>query len=42
MPWKELQREEYDSVWDRFYAQFDFRPDYHERTVPAIPGANTV
>lgn len=36
MPWEELQREEYDSVWDRFYAQFKFRPDYNERTVPAI------
>lgn len=36
MPWQELQRDEYDSVWDRFYAQFEFRPDYHERTAPAI------
>ena len=36
MPWQELQRDEYDSVWDRFYAQFHFRPNYHERTVPAI------
>ena len=36
MPWQELQRDEYDSVWDRFCSQFDFRPDYHERTIPAI------
>lgn len=36
MTWQELQRDEYDSVWDRFYAQFDFRPDYYERAMPAI------
>jgi hypothetical protein len=36
VPWQELQCDEYDSVWNRFYSQFDFHPDYYERTVPAI------
>lgn len=36
MPWQELQPDEYDSVWDRFYSRFKFRPDYYERSIPAI------
>ena len=36
MAWRELQTDEYKSTWDRFYAQFAFRPDYYERTVSAI------
>lgn len=36
MAWHELQSDEYEAVWDRFYSEFDFRPDYHERTIPAI------
>ena len=31
-----LNEVEYNSVWNRFYSQFMFKPDYHERLRPAI------
>jgi hypothetical protein len=34
--WAELDRDEYDLVWDRFDDVFEFRPEYHERVKPAI------
>lgn len=34
--WIELADDEYDHVWDCFYADFKFKPDYHERSSPAI------
>lgn len=34
--WLEFSDDDYSVVWDRFYADFQFRPNYHERTKPAI------
>ncbi|MEZ6096647.1 MAG: DUF2716 domain-containing protein [Pirellulaceae bacterium] len=34
--WSEFTDDEYAAIWDRFYADFDFKPDYHERSKPAI------
>lgn len=34
--WSEFTEDEYANVWDRFYAEFKFRPDYNERSRPAI------
>jgi len=34
--WTEMEQGEYDAVWERFYREFSFRPNYHERVVPAI------
>lgn len=34
--WSEFTVDEYAKVWDRFYADFKFKPDYYERTKPAI------
>lgn len=34
--WIELNQVEYDDVWDRFYAHFQFRPDCYEQQRPAI------
>lgn len=34
--WIEFTQDEYRDVWDRFYAYFKFRPDYHEHVLPAI------
>ncbi len=34
--WSELTDDEYAAIWDRFYADFNFKPDYHERSKPAI------
>lgn len=34
--WTKLSEDEYATVWDRFYADFKFKPNYHERTIPAI------
>ena len=34
--WTELESEEYDRVWDRFYDQFQFRPSVHRWDWPGI------
>ena len=34
--WIEFADDEYAKVWDRFYADFSFKPDYYERVKPAI------
>jgi len=34
--WLELTNEERAAIWDRFYAEFQFKPDYNERVAPAI------
>ncbi|GAA4441430.1 DUF2716 domain-containing protein [Bremerella cremea] len=34
--WSEFTDDEYAEIWDRFYAEFKFKPDYFERFQPAI------
>lgn len=34
--WQELDKSEYDSVWDRFYAQFEFNPSVKSEDWPGI------
>jgi hypothetical protein len=34
--WTELSDDEYTRIWNRFYADFAFKPDYYERVMPAI------
>lgn len=34
--WSEFTDDEYTTIWDRFYAEFDFKPNYHERSKSAI------
>jgi hypothetical protein len=36
MSYEVLGPPECDQAWDKFYAQFGFRPDYYERDAPAI------
>ena len=34
--WNSVDWDEHSLIWDRFDGAFDFKPDYHERKVPAI------
>ncbi|MGD1904778.1 MAG: DUF2716 domain-containing protein [Leptolyngbyaceae cyanobacterium] len=34
--WSELSEHEYATIWNRFYTDFKFKPDYYERLKPAI------
>lgn len=35
-PWSEFTDDEYAENWDRVYSDLKFKPDYHERSKPAI------
>jgi Protein of unknown function (DUF2716) len=34
--WELLSETEYDTVWDKFYEQFDFKPSVHRQDFPSI------
>ena len=34
--WLKFTDNDYSVIWDRFYSDFHFKPNYHERSMPAI------